>query len=350
MADSRRPGEITYYEELGVEKAASAEAIRDAFRSLVRIIHPDQQTDPQLKEVAERQMRKLNRIYDVLSDPTRRAAYDQSLRNARTPPVIVFRGSDGSPRSLFVLGAIAAGILSGMFLLIWFAIDSAAFLEARGQQSAISRSGDTNDGDAGEQITRLRAKLRTAERERDSALLQLGRLRQGTAEGASPGRAGSATAAGTTKPTANSPTADPIAFAHGTAAASGPGSGGTQANQFAGVWTYTRPDSAAAAGGDAKYSPDFAEVTVIEVNGALHGRYRSAYQTPDHAMTPEVNFDFTGVPHGSTLNCAWNGQDGAKGRMTLTLLPDRDVSISWNATKLGNSQWLPNGTALLSKQ
>jgi len=56
MAASQRPGEITYYEELGVESAAPPDAIRDAFRALVRLLHPDQQTDPQLREMAERQM------------------------------------------------------------------------------------------------------------------------------------------------------------------------------------------------------------------------------------------------------------------------------------------------------
>jgi DnaJ-class molecular chaperone len=62
------PAEITFYDELGVHRTATAEEIRDSFRALVRILHPDHQTDPQLKEMAERQMRKLNRVYAVLSD------------------------------------------------------------------------------------------------------------------------------------------------------------------------------------------------------------------------------------------------------------------------------------------
>src|SRR3954463_4611853 len=95
MSASQRPGEITYYEELGVENTASADDIRDAFRALVRLLHPDQQSDPQLKEMAELQMRKLNRIYSVLSDSSRRIAYDESLTSSRNAPIIVFSGSDG---------------------------------------------------------------------------------------------------------------------------------------------------------------------------------------------------------------------------------------------------------------
>src|SRR5579863_9104352 len=79
MIASHDDSEITYYDELGVAPTASPEQIRDAFRLFVRLLHPDQQTDPQLKEIAEKQMRKLNRIYDVLSDPEGRRRYDEIL-------------------------------------------------------------------------------------------------------------------------------------------------------------------------------------------------------------------------------------------------------------------------------
>src|SRR5580700_11373174 len=120
MASRQRPGEITYYEELGVEDTASADEIRDAFRALARLLHPDQQTDPQLKEMAERQMRKLNRIHAVLSDANRRTAYDESLAAPRSAPIIVFSGSDGNLKKLLTRAATAFAILFGTFLLIWF--------------------------------------------------------------------------------------------------------------------------------------------------------------------------------------------------------------------------------------
>src|ERR1700689_4525759 len=108
MASQQRPGEITYYEELGVESNASADEIRDAFRALARLLHPDQQTDPQLREMAERQMRKLNRIHAVLSDSGRRSAYDESLQAPRSTPIIVFSGSDGNLRRLLIRASAAA--------------------------------------------------------------------------------------------------------------------------------------------------------------------------------------------------------------------------------------------------
>ena len=81
MIGSHDDSEITFYEELGVAPNASPEEIRDAFRLFVRLLHPDQQTDPQLKEIAEKEMRKLNRIHAVLSDPERRRRYDQRLND-----------------------------------------------------------------------------------------------------------------------------------------------------------------------------------------------------------------------------------------------------------------------------
>jgi DnaJ-class molecular chaperone len=178
MVSSQRPGEITYYDELGVESSASADEIRDSFRALARLLHPDQQTDPQLKEMAERQMRKLNRVYSVLSDPARRTAYDDSFASARIAPIIVFSGSDGNLKKLLARFGALAAIVFGIFFLIWF-VATANNTEVRGQETRGISGGkatDNTDGDPGEQISRLRDQLRSVETERNSALEQLGRV------------------------------------------------------------------------------------------------------------------------------------------------------------------------------
>ena len=70
---------MTYYEELGVPAEASREEIRQAYKRLVRLLHPDHCGDPATRVLAELQMRRLNGILEVLSHPGERANYDRSL-------------------------------------------------------------------------------------------------------------------------------------------------------------------------------------------------------------------------------------------------------------------------------
>ena len=62
-----------YYASLGVARDAPAEAVKKAYRKLARKYHPDVSKEPQ----AEQRMKELNEAYAVLSDPEKRAAYDQ---------------------------------------------------------------------------------------------------------------------------------------------------------------------------------------------------------------------------------------------------------------------------------
>lgn len=64
-----------YYEVLGVEKNASAEEIKKAFRRLALKHHPDR--NPTDKKASEERFKEISEAYEVLSDPQRRSAYDQ---------------------------------------------------------------------------------------------------------------------------------------------------------------------------------------------------------------------------------------------------------------------------------
>lgn len=77
-----------YYKTLGVSRDATAEEIKKAYRRLARKYHPDvsKETD------AEQKMKEVNEANAVLSDPEKRAAYDQLGQGRGFQP-----GSDFQP-------------------------------------------------------------------------------------------------------------------------------------------------------------------------------------------------------------------------------------------------------------
>ncbi|MGB2927075.1 MAG: J domain-containing protein [Limnothrix sp.] len=66
-----------HYEILGIPRNASGDEIKQAFRRLARRYHPD--VNPGDK-VAEEKFKDINEAYEILSDDTRRAQYDQFSR------------------------------------------------------------------------------------------------------------------------------------------------------------------------------------------------------------------------------------------------------------------------------
>ena len=63
-----------YYEILGVNKNASSEAIKKAYRTLARKYHPDRNPG---NKAAEDKFKDINEAYEVLSDMSKRSQYDQ---------------------------------------------------------------------------------------------------------------------------------------------------------------------------------------------------------------------------------------------------------------------------------
>lgn len=89
-----------YYETLGVARTASGEELKQAFRKLARLHHPDVAKN---KVAGEAKFKEINEAYEVLSDPEKRRRYDelganwQEGVNGRPTPGGRSRGRTRSP-------------------------------------------------------------------------------------------------------------------------------------------------------------------------------------------------------------------------------------------------------------
>jgi molecular chaperone DnaJ len=95
-----------YYKTLGVDKKASQDDIKKAYRKLARQYHPDTNKDAG----AEERFKQVSEAYDVLSDPEKRKKYDRGGVFAGAGPF----GAGGTGGGAADFGSFS-DILSGIF-------------------------------------------------------------------------------------------------------------------------------------------------------------------------------------------------------------------------------------------
>jgi molecular chaperone DnaJ len=114
--------EKDFYKVLGVDKKASADEIKKKYRALARDLHPDKtQGDSALEE----KFKAVSEAYDILSDPKKRAEYDEARSlfergGFRAPTGGGFQGGDfsdifggGNPQDIFANLFGGAGMRRG---------------------------------------------------------------------------------------------------------------------------------------------------------------------------------------------------------------------------------------------
>jgi len=86
-----------FYTILGVNRATTPQELKDRFRFLCHAYHPDKFANEPQRRQAELEFKRIKEAYDVLSDPSLRAQYDQAspdgsssnfTSNAHSEPII----------------------------------------------------------------------------------------------------------------------------------------------------------------------------------------------------------------------------------------------------------------------
>jgi len=325
---------MSFYEDMGLRQGASAEEVREQYRVLVRLFHPDQFADPVLKSAAEGQLRRFNEIEGVLTDPARRRAYDLSLLAEHSdPPIVIHAPPPVRPERRVPWGSLAwgAAAMACAGAIVWVSDHETPpapvfELHQTGSPGEAAYAKTYNED--------WRARARTAILERDQALRELARLRGGASE---------------QKEMPSAPQATANAMVTSEAAAEPPAVTPMQTidtpkteNPFAGTWFYT-PHGAA----DAKlYAPEFIETQISGRDGQVRGRYRSRYRVTDRAISPSVNFEFSGSAAGTSAQLPFVRDDGARGEVHLRLISDHEMELAWTANGTAAPS-LTSGTAVL---
>lgn len=128
-----------YYEVLGINKGASTDEIKKAYRNLALKYHPDRVPAEQ-KKSAEEKFKEISEAYAVLSDPNKRSLYDQYGHagvDQKYSYEDIFRGADFS--SIFEGLGAGGSIFEGIFGDLGFDIFGAGRGRPSGRRSRRGR-------------------------------------------------------------------------------------------------------------------------------------------------------------------------------------------------------------------
>ncbi|MDQ6678089.1 MAG: J domain-containing protein [Acidobacteriota bacterium] len=259
---------MSYYDDMGVRPQASAEEVREAYRLLVRLLHPDQFADSALKAAAAWQMRRFNEMEAVLTDTGRRRQYDVQLAAQRAPgsrseapaPIIIQVPQARHFRSRFPWGSVAwgAAAMGCAAAIFWISGHEALPVpqpETRVHAAEVEQTAPSMNPEYGERWK--------------------------------------------------------------------------QQGRFAGMWSWVKPRQGLK---DRDFNlPESIEAQITERNGVVRGQYRSWYQAAGREISRFVNFEFVGKAVGPVAELSFEGERGIRGKVHLRLLSDHEVELAWTA-------------------
>jgi hypothetical protein len=355
---------MNFYEEFGVCQDASVEEIRQAYKTLARVLHPDSQTDEKLRAAAACQMKRLHEVLDVLVDPRKRRAYDEGLAAPDYPDAALVwaRREAVEPR----VRPLGNSEWAQFALRRWYWILMGCMILGSGLWFMTARAPDpvesTPDGLSRTPLPNgtgpvLPSIERAVKRPTRHSFLEP--RSSSTAEAASPDDSGVSKPETPVRPDIPAPAplapSGPVptaAYLARTPEArepeQAPSPPGIRESSFAGEWFYVpttdKPDPHL-------YPPVDIEFQLTEKDGMLEGQYRGTYRIPDTAVSQDVVFQVQGKSSGGqSAALLWTSGDGANGEIDLNLRQPNLMRVSWWTIQLGRRPGLSSGVATLFRQ
>lgn len=335
---------MSYYEELGVERTATTEEIRRAYKRLTKLLHPDHQLDPELRAAAERQMRRLNQIQEVLTNPESRVRYDRDL--VRPTPVVQQDYIQGESRRSVSIGWVWVTSLVAIIILvaIWFPIETyrppAAYPGAA--QPPQTPAPQPADGMPSQPVAVERAAGASRSARRPAPEAPPARTESAVERPAEQTRIEPMPVA---LPPAKPPLAlNPIPLKTKPAEST---EKEPRKPTLLGQWLYAR--SANDRTDEKLYPPEYIEMRVTERDGRMIGTYQARYFVSDRAVSPNVTFRFEGEAKAGG-EFSWEGAGGARGKIELKALTAQSIEVVWFATEMGTHLGLGSGSATLYRR
>lgn len=326
---------MNFYEELGISPSANSEEIKHAHRRLLRLLHPDLQSDPTIRHLAELQTLRANAMAETLLDAQSRREYDQRLCQNPNPP----NNASRSIHSPYLIALIGLPALLILILTIRPETQVTATPPNPVRNSpttgTASRTGPTTSSASKRELPLPRLTLAQPAPQQTEETLS-----------ASPG-----IETATLRNTAQNTEPLNLRVQHDidpTATEPPPEKQITQnSNPLAGTWIYV--PSPRDEKQDKLYRPEYIEMRIQQNRGQLLGTYQARYRVTDRALDPNVRFHFEGTTNEAQPTFDWTGANGSGGNVKLKPIGDNSVQVDWRVTQKSNSADLTSGTAVLTR-
>jgi hypothetical protein len=344
---------MTYYEELGLNPGATEAEIKTSYKRLTQLLHPDQHLDPEIRALADTQMKRLNEIVSVLINSDKRANYNKTLLNESlsvlqkypVPALLGLRVNRGW------IGVGLAFVVFLVVVLLMIRGDPAARAISQAEVSKAAPRGNAAQLTENSRTIRPRgvATLASEPLERaDWPAYHLPQRAKVTVPSVTSFERPKVGPGSTGLPLSLPPLLSAPALAIPTApldhvALPAVGTGDAENRSLAGKWVYAPdpydvPDALV-------YPADYVELAVTVSAGVLRGKYKSRYKLSDRTLSPYANFTFNGPANGTTF--VWLGNAGSTGEVALRLQASDTIQVNWFATKMGSQLSLGSGAATL---